>query len=147
MLGLTHPGQVEQEPAGTNPRMWGLTQLPSYSCSGSTGSSWGPSSLCKVHFSWELHLQALVGWNQLWRCLQMPVLGPHLLPAGCLEQHPHQGGFVLWCSSSLEGRWEFGSCLQSLQTGNVLREAMPRDPEVSLVTGTTCSRQHRTRRP
>lgn len=54
------------------------------------------------------------------------------------------GGFVLWCSSFLEGRWEFGSCLQSLQPGNVLREAVLRDPEVSLVTGTTCSRQHRT---
>lgn len=144
MLGLTHPGQVEHKPAGTNPRMWGLTQLPSYSC---TGSSWGPSSLCKIHCSWEFHLQALVGWSSsggICRCLRWVLSCSCTI---CREQQPHHGGFVLWCNSSLEGRWEFGSCLQSLQTGNVLREAMPRDPEVSLVTGTTCSRQHRTRRP
>lgn len=61
MLGLTHPGQVEHEPAGTNPRMWGLTQLPSYGCSGGTGSPWGPSSLCRVHFSWEFHLRPWLG--------------------------------------------------------------------------------------
>lgn len=77
----------------------------------------------------------------------MPVLGPQLFlqdlqgPWSCSLS---SGGVVLWCSSFLEGRWEFGSCLQSLQTGNVLREAVLRDPEVSLVTGTTCSRQHRT---
>lgn len=41
----------------------------------------------------------------------MPVLGPHLFPARSAWNSSLTGeGFVLWCSSSLEGRWEFGSC-------------------------------------
>lgn len=135
MLGLTHPGQVEHEPAGTNPRMWGLTQLPSYGHSGGTGSSWGPCWLRKVHFSWGFISRPWLGGA----AVEVPAgacAGSSPVPAGSAEsweQQPQPG--------------EFGSCLLSLQTGNVLGEAVPRDPEVSLVTGTSCSRQHGTRRP
>lgn len=66
----------------------------------------------------------------------MPVLGPRPF----LQDLQSPGNNSL-------SQGEFGSCLLSLQTGNVLGEAVLRDPEVLLVTGTSCSRQHGTRRP
>lgn len=72
----------------------------------------------------------------------MPVLGPQLFLQDL--QGP-------WCCSLSSGggcavvQLIFGGQVGVwLQPGNVLREAVLRDPEVSLVTGTTCSRQHRT---
>lgn len=97
MLGLTHPGQVEHEPAGTNPRMWGLTQLPSYGRSGGTGSSWGPRWLRKVHCSWGFISRPWLGGA----AVEVPAdacAGSSPVPAGSAEsweQQPQPGGVWL----------------------------------------------------
>lgn len=132
MLGLTHPGQVETnllgliQDVGPDP----VTQLEPHWC------HWKLLGTAPGSFLLGLP-SAGPGWvEQLWRFLQMPVLGPSsAVPAGSAGPWSSRG-VVLWCSSFLQGWWQFGSW-----------ECALGDPEVSLVTGTTCSRQHRTRDP
>lgn len=71
----------------------------------------------------------------------MPVLGPRLF------LQPQHGG--LCCGAAHP--WRAGGSLDLASSGSrrgmCSEKAVPREPEVSLVTGTTCSRQHRTRDP